>query len=47
VGSPSYTGRDNANQITLQDGIAPISDMYLWQPIGSAFYPPCVDATST
>lgn len=42
-GSPSYLGRDNANQITLQDGVAPISNMYLWQPIAGAFYAPCVD----
>ncbi len=42
-GSPSYLGRDNANQITLQDGIAPITNMYLWQPIAAAFYSPCVD----
>jgi len=42
-GAPTYTGRDNANQITLQDGVAPITNMYLWQPIASAFYPPCVD----
>jgi extracellular elastinolytic metalloproteinase len=42
-GSPTYTGRDNANQITFQDGVAPITNMYLWQPIAGAFYPPCVD----
>lgn len=42
-GAPSYQGRDNANQITLNDGIAPITNMYLWQPIGGAAYPPCVD----
>ncbi|HVL65044.1 MAG TPA: M36 family metallopeptidase [Actinomycetota bacterium] len=36
-------GRDNANQITPQDGVPPITNMYLWQPIGAAFYPPCVD----
>ncbi len=42
-GNPSYLGRDNANQITLNDGIAPITNMYLWQPIASAFYAPCVD----
>ncbi len=42
-GYPSYLGRDNANQITLQDGIPPITNMYLWQPIAAAFYPPCVD----
>ncbi len=42
-GAPSYLGRDNANQITLNDGISPISNMYLWQPIAAAFYAPCVD----
>ncbi len=42
-GAPSYLGRDNANQITLNDGIAPITNMYLWQPIAAAFYAPCVD----
>lgn len=35
--------RDNANQITPPDGIAPITNMYLWQPIAGAFYAPCVD----
>ncbi|MDP9067784.1 MAG: M36 family metallopeptidase [Actinomycetota bacterium] len=42
TGSP-LVGRDNANQITPQDGVAPITNMYLWQPFGAAFYPPCVD----
>lgn len=42
-GAPSYLGRDNANQITLNDGIPGITNMYLWQPIAAAFYPPCVD----
>ncbi len=42
-GAPTYGGRDNANQITLNDGIAPITNMYLWQPIAAAFYSPCVD----
>ena len=42
-GAPTYLGRDNANQITLNDGIAPITNMYLWQPIAAAFYAPCVD----
>ena len=42
-GAPSYIGRDNANQITFNDGIAPITNMYLWQPIAGAFYAPCVD----
>ncbi|HEX6257543.1 MAG TPA: M36 family metallopeptidase [Euzebyales bacterium] len=35
--------RDNANQITPPDGQAPITNMYLWQPIAGAFYAPCVD----
>ena len=42
-GYPSLLGRDNANQITLQDGIPPITNMYLWQPLAAAFYAPCVD----
>jgi extracellular elastinolytic metalloproteinase len=42
-GAPSYTGRDNANMITLPDGVAPITNMYLWQPLAGAFYAPCVD----
>jgi hypothetical protein len=42
-GAPTYIGRDNANQITLNDGIAPITNMYLWQPIAATFYAPCVD----
>ena len=42
-GSPSYLGRDNANQITLNDGISPITNQYLFQPIAAAFYSPCVD----
>ncbi|MEZ7126967.1 M36 family metallopeptidase [Nonomuraea sp. AD125B] len=35
--------RDNANQITGPDGTAPITNMYLWQPIAGSFYGPCVD----
>ena len=42
-GAPTYTGRDNANQITPEDGQPGITNMYLWQPLASAFYPPCVD----
>ncbi len=42
-GAPSYLGRDNANQITLQDGVPGITNQYLFQPIGGAFYAPCVD----
>ena len=42
-GPPDFAARDNANQITGADGIAPITNMYLWQPIAGAFYSPCVD----
>ena len=42
-GQPSYTGRDNANQITLQDGTPGITNQYLFQPIAGAFYSPCAD----
>ncbi|MGI8707527.1 MAG: M36 family metallopeptidase [Actinomycetota bacterium] len=42
-GPPNFLARDNANQITFADGIAPITNMYLWQPIAAAFYSPCVD----
>ena len=42
-GTPSYLGRDNANQITLQDGIPAITNQYLFQPIAAAFYSPCTD----
>jgi uncharacterized repeat protein (TIGR01451 family) len=42
-GQPSFLGRDNANQITLQDGVPPITNQYLFQPIAGAFYSPCVD----
>ena len=42
-GQPAYVGRDNANQITPQDGVPPITNMYLWQPVPGAFYSNCVD----
>jgi extracellular elastinolytic metalloproteinase len=42
-GPPGFAARDNANQITPPDGVAPITNMYLWQPIAGAFYAPCVD----
>ena len=35
--------RNNANQITPDDGMPPITNMYLWQPQPAAFYAPCVD----
>ncbi|MCU7726372.1 M36 family metallopeptidase [Actinoplanes sp. KI2] len=42
-GPPDFAARDNANQITPPDGQAPITNMYLWQPIAGSFYAPCVD----
>jgi extracellular elastinolytic metalloproteinase len=42
-GNPSYLGRDNANQIALQDGVPGITNQYLFQPIAGAFYSPCAD----
>lgn len=41
-GSPAFLGRDNANQITLQDGVPGITNQYLFQPI-LGFYSPCTD----
>ncbi|MCA1712190.1 MAG: M36 family metallopeptidase [Actinobacteria bacterium] len=41
-GSPAYLGRDNANQITLQDGVPGITNQYLFQPV-LGFYSPCTD----
>ncbi|MBV9787024.1 MAG: M36 family metallopeptidase, partial [Chloroflexi bacterium] len=42
-GFPMYLGRNNANQITLNDGIPGITNMYLWQSLAATFYGPCVD----
>jgi len=42
-GPPAFAARDNANQISPPDGMAPITNMYLWQPIAGSFYAPCVD----
>jgi hypothetical protein len=42
-GAPSYLGRDNANQIALQEGVPGITNQYLFQPIAGAFYAPCTD----
>ncbi|MDP9794326.1 hypothetical protein J2S43_002838 [Catenuloplanes nepalensis] len=35
--------RNNANQSTGRDGLPPVTNMYLWQPIAGSAYPPCVD----
>ena len=43
AGSLLFTGRDNANQITLQDGTPGVTNQYLWHPLQGAFYSPCVD----
>jgi len=43
AGRRTFNGRDNANQITLQDGVPGITNQYLWQPLTGAFYAPCVD----
>jgi extracellular elastinolytic metalloproteinase len=37
------TGRNNANQIALQDGVPGITNQYLFQPVAGAFYAPCAD----
>ena len=42
-GPPGNAARDNANQITPREGLAPITNMYMWQPIAGSFYAPCVD----
>ena len=42
---PSFLGRDNANQLTLQDGIPGLTNQYLFQSIGAGLYVPCVDGT--
>ena len=39
----TFEGRDNANQIALQDGVPGITNQYLFQPIAGAFYAPCAD----
>jgi extracellular elastinolytic metalloproteinase len=35
--------RDNANMFPMPEGIAPVTNMYMWQAVAGAFYPPCVD----
>ena len=42
-GPPGFASRDNANQFTPADGITPVTNMFLWQPIPATFYSPCVD----
>lgn len=44
-GQPTFEGRDNANQITENDGVSGITNQYLFQPIAGAFYAPCADGS--
>ena len=46
-GAQTGLGRDNANQIALQDGIPGITNQYLFQPLAGAFYAPCTDGCWT
>ena len=44
AGRVTINGRDNANQLTLQDGIPGITNQYLWQALPASIYPAgCVD----
>jgi len=43
AGSVAFTGRDNANQITLQDGVPGVTNQYLWHPLQAGFYAACTD----
>jgi extracellular elastinolytic metalloproteinase len=42
-GAATQTTRNNANQATPPDGMTPVSNMYMWQPVAGSAYPPCVD----
>jgi hypothetical protein len=42
-GAATQTVRNNANQATPPDGMLPVSNMYMWQPVAGSAYPPCVD----
>lgn len=42
-GYPTYQGRNDANQVTLQDGLPGVSSHYLFQPVAGRWYGPCVD----
>ncbi|HVE97925.1 MAG TPA: M36 family metallopeptidase [Mycobacteriales bacterium] len=43
AGSVVFTGRDNANQRTMQDGVPGITNQYLWHPLQAGFYAACTD----
>jgi hypothetical protein len=38
-------GRDNANQISLQDGVPGLTNLDLFQPLAGSFYSPCTDGS--
>lgn len=40
---PTFPSRDNANQFSPPDGVAPVTNMYLWQALPGIFYAPCAD----
>jgi hypothetical protein len=40
---PGFASRNNANQSSPPDGVPPVTNMYLWQPVPGGFYGPCVD----
>ena len=45
--SPTFfqaPGRNNANQVTLNDGVPGITNQYLFQALPGVNYPPCADA---
>lgn len=37
--------RNNANMLALPEGVAPQTNMYLWQPAAASFYGGCVDGS--
>ena len=42
AGAPAGV-RDNANMYPMPEGLSAITNMYMWQALPGAFYPPCVD----
>ena len=42
-GAATQFTRNNANQATPPDGMTPVTNMYMWQPMAGSAYPPCVD----
>ncbi len=42
-GYPTYLGRNDANQVTLQDGFPAVAGAYLFEPVAARWHGPCVD----